>query len=56
MNGLSAVFTAFLLCAPALAQSPAVVAKLPSAPVANSLNLSAQNAQAAHQPQRRRSN
>ena len=47
MNGLSAVFTAFLLCAPALAQAPAVVANLPSAPVANSLNLSAQNAQAA---------
>ena len=46
MNGLGAVITAFLLCAPAMAQSPALVAELPNAPVANSLNLSAQNVQA----------
>jgi outer membrane protein len=50
MKGLGAVFAAFLLCAPAMAQSPAVVAELPSAPVANSLNLSAQNAQAGAAP------
>ena len=46
MNGLGAVITAFLLCAPAMAQSPALVAELPSAPAANNLNLSAQNVQA----------
>ncbi len=45
MNGLGAVFTAFLLCMPAMAQSPALVAELPNSPVANSLNLSAQNVQ-----------
>ena len=41
MNGLVAVFTAALLSVPALAQSPAVVAELPSAPVATGLSLSA---------------
>ncbi len=46
MNGLGAVITAFLLCAPAMAQSPALVAELPNAPAANNLNLSAQNVQA----------
>jgi outer membrane protein len=50
MNGLVAVFTAVLLSVPALAQSPAVVAELPSAPVATGLNLSAPNGQAGATP------
>jgi outer membrane protein len=50
MNGLVAVFTAVLLSVPALAQSPAVVAELPSAPVSAGLNLAAPNGQAAAAP------
>ena len=50
MNGFVAVFTAVLLSVPALAQSPAVVAELPSAPVATGLNLSAPNGQAGATP------
>jgi outer membrane protein len=50
MNGLVAVFTAVLLSVSALAQSPAVVAELPSAPAATGLNLSAQNGQAGAAP------
>ena len=53
MNGFGAAITALLLCAPAMAQSPALVAELPNAPIANSLNLSAQNVRGA-EPQRRR--
>jgi outer membrane protein len=50
MRRVSVVITAVLLSVPGLAQSPAVVAELPSAPVAAGLNLSAQNAQAAAAP------
>jgi outer membrane protein len=50
MKGLVAVFTAVLLSVPALAQSPAVVAELPSAPVSAGLNLSAPNGQAEAAP------
>jgi outer membrane protein len=50
VNGLVAVFTAVLLSVPALAQSPAVVAELPSAPVATGLNLSAPDGQAGAPP------
>jgi hypothetical protein len=46
MKGFGAVITAVLLSVPALAQSAAVVAELPSAPVAAGLNLSAPNVQA----------
>ncbi len=48
MKGASAFITAVLLCGPALAQS--LVAELPSAPVANSLNLSAKDGQAGAVP------
>jgi outer membrane protein len=50
MKDLGAAIVAFFLCAPAMAQSPALVAELPNAPAANSLNLSAQNAQAGAAP------
>jgi outer membrane protein len=50
MRRVSVVITAVLLSVPGLAQSPAVVAELPSAPVAAGLNLSAQNVQAAAAP------
>lgn len=42
MRRVSVVITAVLLSVPGLAQSPAVVAELPGAPVASGLNLSAQ--------------
>jgi outer membrane protein len=50
MRRVSVVITAVLLSVPGLAQSPAVVAELPSAPVAAGLNLSGQNVQAAAAP------
>jgi outer membrane protein len=50
MNRLFAVLTAVLLSVPALAQSPAVVAELPSAPASAGLNLSAPNGQAGAAP------
>ena len=50
MRRVSVVITAVLLSVPGLAQSPAVVAELPSAPVAAGLNLSAQNVQAGAAP------
>jgi outer membrane protein len=50
MNGFVAFFTAVLLSVPALAQSPAMMAELPSAPVATGLNLSAPNGQAGATP------
>jgi outer membrane protein len=50
MRRVSVVITAVLLSVPGLAQSPAVVAELPSAPVAAGLNLSGQNVPAAAAP------
>jgi outer membrane protein len=50
MNGVGAVITAVLLSGPVLAQSAAMVAELPSAPVATGLNLSAPNVQAGAAP------
>jgi outer membrane protein len=50
MRRVGAILTVVLLSVPALAQSPAVVAELPSAPVVARLNLSAQNVQAGGAP------
>ena len=50
MKGVGAILTVVLFSVPALAQSPAVVAELPSAPVAAGLNLSAPNLQAGSAP------
>jgi outer membrane protein len=50
MKGVCATITAVLLSAPALAQSAAVVAALPNAPVAADLNLSAATDQAGSTP------
>jgi outer membrane protein len=50
MRRVGAILTVVLLSVPALAQSPALVAELPSAPVAAGLNLSAQSVQAGGAP------
>jgi outer membrane protein len=50
MKGVCAIITAVLLSAPALAQSAAVVAELPNAPVAAGLNLSSATDQAGSTP------
>jgi outer membrane protein len=50
MKGIGTILTAVLFSLPALAQSPAVVAELPSAPIPAGLNLPAQNLQAGGAP------